>query len=417
MRSVHFEVLVFALVGMIGLSSAVHAAQARASTMETKALTDSEKDAFIQMAMRSGGIPGLQTVVVKDSRIMWMKSYGYAVLDQPGPATPMTNDSIFYTCSVSKIITAIAVMQQVERGRIALDDDINKFLPFPARNPKWPGVPITWRMLMTHSSSIDVDQSIEDSVYFYGVDSPISLQSYVEGALKPGGPQYQSRWFREKKPGTERIYSDIAVDLMGYALSRVVQEEFTSYVSHAIFAPLHMAEVSYSALNLPRSKLVVGYGRTEQAGGWQFTPNRVAFAHLSAGHTAIEEQMSSPDPPAGGLYASAGQFARLVMMLLNRGTLDGAKILEPSSVKQLATFSGLWSIYGYQQGLTIYAQRDLDDHLVWGHDGEDRGYVGAAFFDIDAGIGAIAFANANREDFLLSRRLVDLDLHMMDWFR
>ncbi len=385
--------------------------------MASRVPADAEKDVIVREVMRGGGIPGIQTVVVNKDRIVWHRSYGYAVLAQPGPVAPMRDDSILYTCSVSKIVTAIAVMQQVEKGRIALDDDINESLPFPVRNPRWPEVPITWRMLMTHSSSIDVDQRIEDSVYFYGVDSPISLQSYVEDTLKPSGAQYQSKWFRDQKPGTERIYSDIAVDLLGYALSRVVREDYATYVSRAIFVPLHMTEVSYSAHNVPLRKLTVGYGRSEQAGGWVFAPNRVAFAHLPAGHSVIEEQMSSPDPPAGGLYASASQFARLVMMLLNQGTLDGAKILEPASVKQLATFSGHWSIYGYQQGLTIYAQRDLDDHLVWGHDGEDRGYVGAAFFDIDAGVGAVTFANANREDFLLSRRLVDLDMHLMDWFR
>ena len=378
---------------------------------------DAEKDVIVRQVMRSGGIPGIQTVVVNRDGVLWQKSYGYAILAQPGPVTPMRDDSLLYTCSVSKIVTAIAVMQQVEKGRITLDDDINKSLPFSLRNPKWPEVPITWRMLMTHSSSIDVDQSVEDAVYSYGIDSPMSLESYIESALKPGGAQYRVESFRQRAPGTERIYSDIAVDLLGYALTRVVHEDFSSYVERAIFAPLQMTGVTYLPSRVPTQKLVVGYGRTKDSGRWRFSTNRVAFAHLPAGRTAREELMSSPDPPAGGLYSSAGQFAKLVTMFLNGGKIGEARILEQSSVKQLATFSGLWSIYGYQQGLTIYAPRDLNDHLVWGHDGEDRGYVGAAFFDLDAGIGAIAFANANREDFLLSRRLVDLDLHMMDWYK
>jgi hypothetical protein len=93
------------------------------------------------------------------------------------------------------------------------------------------------------------------------------------------------------------------------------------------------------------------------------------------------------------------------------------KVLEPASVDSMLTFSGHYSIYGYQQGLSLFAGRNLDDQPVWGHDGEDRGFVTAVFFDRATGVGAVSFANANRDDYLLSRRLVDLDLHMMDWFK
>ena len=102
------------------------------------ALTDAEKDAFIQMAMRSGGLPGLQTVVVKNGQIVWMKSYGYAVLDEPGPRRRMRDDSILFSASVAKILVTVAVLQQVEKGLLALDDDINKYVPFSVRNPSWP---------------------------------------------------------------------------------------------------------------------------------------------------------------------------------------------------------------------------------------------------------------------------------------
>jgi CubicO group peptidase (beta-lactamase class C family) len=132
----------------------------------------------------------------------------------------------------------------------------------------------------------------------------------------------------------------------------------------------------------------------------------------------MDEQMGLPDPPSGTRYTSAVQFARLVMMLLNRGSLDGARILEPKSVDLLLTHSGFWSITsGYRQGLVFLGQQNLDDHLVWGHDGNDRGYCAAFYFDRETGVGALAFANADNADFLLGRYLSDLDLHMMDWFK
>jgi CubicO group peptidase (beta-lactamase class C family) len=411
--------LAFALVAIAAASTVAYAARPPNNALSaTRIPTDEEKTAFILEVMRGGGIPGLQAVVVKDGKVIWHRSYGYSVLAQPGPRTPMRDDSLLFSASVAKMITVTAVMQQVEKGRISLDDDISKYVPFTLRNPKWPDVPITWRMLLTHTSSVDVDQSVEDSVYFYGSDSPVSLEEYVEGMFIPGGRYFRPDSFRPGKPGTERIYSDAGFDLVGYALARVVKQPFAEYVHDAILVPLRMKESAYSLRKIPADKLAVGYGRTlRDDGRWAFASARVAFAHLPDGRTVLEDQMGIPDPPTGGLYTSATQFAQLLLMFLNHGTLDGAKVLEPSSVDLLTTHTGYFSIFGYQQGLALMGTRDLDDHLVWGHDGQDRGYCTAAYFDRESGVGVVAFANANRDDELLSRRLVDLDMHMLDWFK
>src|SRR5262249_15762912 len=97
----------------------------------------SERDAFVAQVMREGGIPGLQLAVVKDGRLAWSKAYGHAVLAKPGPIRPMREDDLLYTCSIGKMITAVVAMQQVEKGKLSLDDDIDGSLPFPVRNPKW----------------------------------------------------------------------------------------------------------------------------------------------------------------------------------------------------------------------------------------------------------------------------------------
>src|SRR5262249_20667052 len=72
----------------------------------------SERDAYVAEVMREGGIPGLQVAVVKDGRLAWSKAFGYAVLANPGPARPMREDDLLYTCSIGKMITAVVAMQQ-----------------------------------------------------------------------------------------------------------------------------------------------------------------------------------------------------------------------------------------------------------------------------------------------------------------
>jgi CubicO group peptidase (beta-lactamase class C family) len=385
---------------------------------QTRSAVDAERDGFVRQMMKSAGMPGVQTVVVKHGRIVWEQSYGQAVLAQPGPLRPMRPNSILFVCSLGKVPTAVAIMQQVEKGKIGLDDDINRSLPFPVRNPRWPDVPITWRMLLTHTSSINDPDGILDSIYVYGRDAAGTLADFARDLFTPAGRYYRADLYLDSKPGASRIYSNVAFDLAGYALEQVVHESFTTYVTREVLVPLRMEGTSFFLRDLPERRLAVGYGRTPRAGGgFDFIPNGVWFGKRPAGHSVMQEMFSAPDPPSGLLFTSATQYARLMMLLMNHGTLDGVKLLEPATVDSMLTPSGFWSIHGYQQGLTLYAQRNLQEHLVWGHDGQDRGYVAAMFFDRETGIGAVAFANANSDDQELSRYLVDLTMHMMDWFK
>ena len=116
------------VLAICGAPSAAHQAGPTDQAVVAPALTEAEKDAFIQLAMRSGGLPGLQTVVVKNGQNVWMKSYGFAVLDQPGPRRPMHNDSLMLSASIPKILVTVAVLQQMEKGHLALYSMLGLFL-------------------------------------------------------------------------------------------------------------------------------------------------------------------------------------------------------------------------------------------------------------------------------------------------
>jgi CubicO group peptidase (beta-lactamase class C family) len=194
------------------------------------------KDAFIHQIMEDAGIPGLQAVVVKRDKIVWSSSYGDAVLDVPGPRRAMNEHDLILTASVTKLCVTIAVLQQLEKGKLALDDDISRSLPFPVRNPNWPDVPITWRMLLTHTSSID--ESPEDlyrALFYWGKDHPLAFDDYVKARFLPGG-KYHAGLFRSGKPGSERIYSNDGFSLLAFALEQVTHESFDAYVKREIWA-------------------------------------------------------------------------------------------------------------------------------------------------------------------------------------
>jgi CubicO group peptidase (beta-lactamase class C family) len=111
-------------------------------------------DRSITQTMDDYSIPGLAAVVIRDNRVVLARGYGFADIDHHVPVTP---DTDFLISSCSKPIGAATLMQLYDQRRFGLDDDINRYLPFNARNPRYPNSPITFRQLLTHTSSLAGD--------------------------------------------------------------------------------------------------------------------------------------------------------------------------------------------------------------------------------------------------------------------
>lgn len=115
------------------------------------ALNPAELDSVISTLMAQYHIPGLAACVVYGGELVWNNAFGIADVNQ---GVPVTDSTLFMIASTSKTVVAAAVMQLWEDGIFAMDDDINGYLPFSVNNPFFPGVPITFRMLLAHTSSI-----------------------------------------------------------------------------------------------------------------------------------------------------------------------------------------------------------------------------------------------------------------------
>jgi CubicO group peptidase (beta-lactamase class C family) len=368
--------------------------------------------------MEDAGIPGLQAVVVKRDKIVWSHSYGDAVLDAPGPRRAMNEHDLILTASTTKLCVTVAALQQLEKGKFALDDDISRSLPFPVRNPNWPDVPITWRMLLTHTSSIaETTDDLIQALSYWGKDHPLAFDDYVKARFLPGGKYHAYEIFRPGKPGSERIYSNDGFSLLAFALEQVTHESFDAYVKRGIWTPLKMNETSYSLAGLSPDHLAVGYGAQRKADGtFSFVPAKVFWGHESASGTVIDHQNSYPEYPVGRTYTNARDFARLILMFLNGGTVDGARILSPASVDMIFTPSGYRNLDGWQQGIGVNGPLDLRGRQVWGHDGQGLGSVSALYVNRESGVGAFTIANSNYSDESQNYSLVDLDMHLMSWF-
>ena len=144
-----------------------------------------------------GSIPGLSVAVAQRGKVVWSEGYGSAAPARAVGAR-VTRETAFMFASLSKTVTSTAVMLLRDRGWLAPTDNLNKLLPFPVRNPKYPDTPITLRHLLTHTSSI-VDEEywglVHDNSsaygYVWGHDPQVlltSISEHTDGECRRSGP-------------------------------------------------------------------------------------------------------------------------------------------------------------------------------------------------------------------------------------
>ena len=133
---------------------------------------------FIENIMVTNQIPGISASIVKNNSIVWDHYFGHANLDEE--ITVMEN-TMFSLASVSKTVTVTALMQLWEEGFFDMDDDIDQFLPFNVNHPDYPFIPITFKMLVTHTSGIKDHWNV---MTYYDGDPDLELGYFLEEYLK-----------------------------------------------------------------------------------------------------------------------------------------------------------------------------------------------------------------------------------------
>ncbi|MDX9972104.1 MAG: serine hydrolase domain-containing protein [FCB group bacterium] len=326
-------------------------------------------DDYLRTQLRRMNVPGMAACIVKDNEVLWSGGYGWANIEDQSPATP---DTLFMLASVSKTVTGTALMQLKEAGQLNLDDDINDYLPFPVRNPSHPQVPITFRTLLAHTSSIRDDYTTLLPLYTQG-DSPITLADFVQGYLAPGGQWYHAgRNFLDEPPGSNWTYSNVGMTLAGYLVEVVSGMPFDAYCEAHIFAPLGMDRAAWHLAGLDPADVAMPY-----RGGLlgRFVP----YGHYGY-----------PDYPDGQLRASVNEFAAILGAFANGGEWNGNPILAPETVAEMLSIP-YPSLTGDQALVWRYV--DYGGQRAPAHGGGDRGVTTDVFFVPDEHIAVAVFTN------------------------
>ncbi len=334
--------------------------------------------------MEKQNVPGLAACIVKRDEVVWSSGYGMANLTKLIPFTP--DQSLFHIASVTKGITATAIMQLRDRGLLKLDDDINTFLKFSVRNPKHPNKPITFRHLLTHTASINDSDGI-DSIYAVG-DPTTSLEDVVMEYFTGEGALWTRENYGEKAPGASKRYTNAGFALLGYLVEVISKQPLEEYLQENIFRPLKMNETSFYIAKLNRQKHASPYTYVREAtqklvpgvGDGNLLPGGVSPTVGYNEHALY----SYPTLADGMVRTSVQQLANFVIAMMNGGRFADTQLLNEETVDEM--------LAQREQGLGWFKTGDY-----WGHDGGDPGCSTEMMFNPNNKVGFIIFANADVE--------------------
>jgi CubicO group peptidase (beta-lactamase class C family) len=285
-------------------------------------------------------LPGLVLLVARDGKTVELRALGHQDLEGKQPMRP---DTIFRIASMSKPVTSVAVMILLEEGRLRLDDPLSKFIPeFKGAQVAVPGKEgeesklvkatreITLRDLLTHRAGIG---------YGFGGAGPVQ-EAYrklgVSDGLDEPGITLAENMARLAQaplahdPGKAFHYG-LSADVLGRVVEVASGQSLDAFLRSRIFAPLKMKDTGFIVPPEQDARFAAACTGAEGGGIRAMNdPEITGWFRLSpqAGYRPGRRYLSG----GAGLVATATDYARFAQMLLNRGALDGVRILSPKSV-------------------------------------------------------------------------------------
>jgi CubicO group peptidase (beta-lactamase class C family) len=320
-------------------------------------------DELVMQQLSRFNLPGAAVIVVHGGRVVHTRGYGHAEIET-GRALDAER-SVFRTASVSKLFTATAVMQLVEQGLLDLDTDVNDYLDFqvPSTYPE----PVTLRNLLTHTAGFD-ERLLGSSASRRRPERMLTLREGL--TARDAAP-------RVRPPGELISYSNHGIALAGYIVERVSNVPFVRYVDEHIHSPLGMARSTFAE---PLSESL----ERDRVRGYMFYRGRYELLPIFYENGA----------PAGSHFSTLPDIARFMLVHLNEGELDGARILGAETVRQMhaQAFTHHPQLPGWTLG---FSENQIDGWRTIGHGGDLLGAHSQLTLVPEAGLGVFVHYNGD----------------------
>ena len=329
----------------------------------------------ISEAMKEAGIPGLSLAVIEGEKISWARGYG--VTTQGG--VPISSHTLFSAGSLTKLVSAIAVLRLVDQRRLSLDADVNSYLRSWHLTGTTAHSPVTLRQLLSHTSGIQQH-------FFYSYKAGESLPTTLD-ILKGKVPARNPTVTRIGKPGEKFDYSSAGYSVVQMVLEDVTRQKFPDVIKEQVFKPTGMTDSTF-----------------EQPDASNFRDR--AVGHLDQSGKLTVQPAAFPELASSGMWTTATDVARLLICLRKSGCL-----LSEKSWKAMTTpvkeNSGL-GVFLAGEGSSLRIRARTSDGRP------EDGYSGWVTCYINSSRGAVILANsytAFSKGFAMLRSIA----HEYDW--
>jgi CubicO group peptidase (beta-lactamase class C family) len=263
-------------------------------------------------------IAGAVTVVGRQQGIISHEAVGSLRLD---PRQPMPKDALFRIASMTKPITAIGIMILADEGKLSVEDPVEKHLPefrgqmLVAKRGegtltlKKPARPITLRDLLTHTSGLPGGMPVGLADLYVKRNHTLA-EAVMAFSQRP----------LDFEPGSRWAYCNAGIDTLGRVIEVVSGQGYEDFLRKRIFEPLGMADTTFYPTPEQLKRVAATYDRKD---GKLVAPRNAIIGPPARARYPI---------PAGGLYSTGADLAKLYRMMLGRGSLGGKRVLSPESV-------------------------------------------------------------------------------------
>ncbi len=323
---------------------------------------------------------GLAVAVVKEGKIVYSATFGKKNIEQ---GTLITQDDIFRIASISKSFTTTALMTLVEKESVALDMDVSDLVGFKVRNPLFPDVVITVKMLLSHTSSLN------DTQGYFKLD-----------VLNPDTNPDFAKCYNTYEPGTKYEYCNLGFNTIGAIVEKFSGTRFDNYVKEVLLKPMRL-EAGFNPDSLDNQKYVTLYSfepaDTLPGSEKIFKPQPMAYVSrakdIDSGYV-----MGYSTPlfsPTGGMKISAQGLAQYMIMHMNYGTdpVSGVKIISEESAKLMQTPVVVTKEENTYCLALSKVKNLIPGETMTGHTGSAYGLYSAMFFEPEKKFGFVMITN------------------------
>ena len=316
-------------------------------------------------------------------------------------STEINENTLFRVASISKSFTALGLMKLYDQGFISLDDDISEQLGYEVRNPSYVDIPITYRMLLSHQSSLQDGSGYGPFLTATYNANPIPA---IHEVLLDEGDFYTSNMWRTEEPGTFFAYSNINYGLIGTLIEAISGQRFDAYMESEILQPLGInGGFNVAELDGIENLAVLYRDNIPQADNYGGeNPDPIITGIYAPGTNG------AIFAPQGGLRCSLNDLLNFGTMIFNSGWIDGEQLISEESLEEIMSiqwdyngsngdnYFGLFNRWGlglHHAGANGINDRVVSGEILLGHPGEAYGLISDLYVHPETGYTIAFIAN------------------------